>query len=97
MTEGGVAAAKQIWGKEMSYNNFLDTHSAFELVKEFKEPAAVIIKHNNPCGVATGATLVEAYKKAKATDPVSPSAGSPLSIARSMPRPLKKLPPLSWR
>lgn len=75
LIEGGVAAAKQIWGKEMSYNNFLDTHSAFELVKEFKEPAAVIIKHNNPCGVATGATLVEAYKKAKATDPVSAFGG----------------------
>lgn len=75
LTEGGVAAAKQIWGKEMSYNNFLDTHSAFELVKEFKEPAAVIIKHNNPCGVATGATLAEAYKKAKATDPVSAFGG----------------------
>lgn len=75
VTEGGVAAAKQLWGKEMSYNNFLDTHSAFELVKEFKEPAAVIIKHNNPCGVATGATLVEAYKKAKATDPVSAFGG----------------------
>jgi phosphoribosylaminoimidazolecarboxamide formyltransferase/IMP cyclohydrolase len=75
LTEGGVAAVKQIWGKEMSYNNFLDTHSAFELVKEFKEPAAVIIKHNNPCGVATGATLVEAYKKAKATDPVSAFGG----------------------
>ncbi|MFY9271296.1 MAG: bifunctional phosphoribosylaminoimidazolecarboxamide formyltransferase/IMP cyclohydrolase [Candidatus Manganitrophaceae bacterium] len=71
----GIAAAKQIWGKEMSYNNFLDTHSAFELVKEFKEPAAVIIKHNNPCGVATGTTLVEAYKKAKATDPVSAFGG----------------------
>ena len=75
LTQGGVAAAKQIWGKEMSYNNFLDTHSAFELVKEFKEPAAVIIKHNNPCGVATGATLAEAYKKAKATDPVSAFGG----------------------
>jgi len=75
LTPGGVAAAKQIWGKEMSYNNFLDTHSAFELVKEFNEPAAVIIKHNNPCGVATGATLLEAYKKAKATDPVSAFGG----------------------
>lgn len=75
LTEGGVAAAKQLWGKEMSYNNFLDTHSAFELVKEFKEPAAVIIKHNNPCGVATAPTLVEAYKKAKATDPVSAFGG----------------------
>ncbi len=74
-TEGGVSAAKQIWGKEMSYNNFLDTHSAFELVKEFNEPAAVIVKHNNPCGVATGATLLEAYKKAKATDPVSAFGG----------------------
>ncbi|MDC4223345.1 MAG: bifunctional phosphoribosylaminoimidazolecarboxamide formyltransferase/IMP cyclohydrolase [Candidatus Manganitrophus sp.] len=75
VTEGGVAAAKQIRGKELSYNNFLDTDAAFELVKEFKEPAAVIIKHANPCGVATGATLVEAYKKAKATDPVSAFGG----------------------
>ena len=66
---------KQLWGKEMSYNNFLDTDSAFGLVKEFQEPAAVIVKHNNPCGVATGATLAEAYRKAKATDPVSAFGG----------------------
>lgn len=66
---------KQLWGKEMSYNNFLDTDSAFGLVKEFQEPAAVIVKHNNPCGVATGSTLAEAYRKAKATDPVSAFGG----------------------
>lgn len=71
----GLAIAKQLWGKEMSYNNTLDTHAAFELAKEFREPAAVIVKHNNPCGVATGATLAEAYRKAKATDPVSAFGG----------------------
>jgi len=71
--EGKVPA--QLWGKEMSYNNFLDTDAAFGLVKEFKEPAAVIVKHNNPCGVATGGTLAEAYRKAKATDPVSAFGG----------------------
>ncbi|HLG22188.1 MAG TPA: bifunctional phosphoribosylaminoimidazolecarboxamide formyltransferase/IMP cyclohydrolase, partial [Candidatus Manganitrophaceae bacterium] len=72
---GGVAAAKQLWGKEMSYNNYLDTHSAFELVKEFREPAAVIVKHNNPCGVAIGATPADAYRKARETDPVSAFGG----------------------
>jgi phosphoribosylaminoimidazolecarboxamide formyltransferase/IMP cyclohydrolase len=72
---GGIAAAKQLWGKEMSYNNFLDTHSAYELAKEFSEPACVIVKHNNPCGVATSGSLAEAYQKARACDPVSAFGG----------------------
>lgn len=67
--------AKLLQGKEMSYNNYLDAASALELVKEFKEPAAVIIKHNNPCGVAVGKELLSAYKKAYNSDPVSAFGG----------------------
>lgn len=66
---------KQRWGKEMSYNNFLDMEAAFELVRGFKETAAVIVKHNNPCGVATANSLAEAYRKAKACDPTSAFGG----------------------
>ncbi|MBI3358024.1 MAG: bifunctional phosphoribosylaminoimidazolecarboxamide formyltransferase/IMP cyclohydrolase [Nitrospirae bacterium] len=71
----GWANAKILWGKEMSYNNFLDADSALKLLKEFEPPAAVIVKHNNPCGIATGKTLLEAYQKAKAADPVSAFGG----------------------
>jgi phosphoribosylaminoimidazolecarboxamide formyltransferase/IMP cyclohydrolase len=74
----GVATAKQLQGKQLSYNNINDTDAAFELVAEFDpaECAAVaIVKHANPCGVATGATLVEAYCKALACDPVSAFGG----------------------
>ena len=74
----GVATARQLQGKELSYNNLNDTDAAFELVAEFapEESAAVaIIKHANPCGVAVGATLVEAYEKALSCDPVSAYGG----------------------
>ncbi len=71
----GVATAAQVQGKELSYNNLNDTDAAFELVAEFEAPAVAIIKHANPCGVATGATLVEAYAKALACDPVSAFGG----------------------
>lgn len=74
----GVATARQLQGKQLSYNNINDTDAAFELAAEFDpdECAAVaIIKHANPCGVATGATLAEAYKKALACDPVSAFGG----------------------
>jgi phosphoribosylaminoimidazolecarboxamide formyltransferase / IMP cyclohydrolase len=71
----GLAAAKQLQGKELSYNNFVDLEAARSLVAEFKNPAVVIIKHNNPCGTAEQATLVEAYKKALAGDPVSAFGG----------------------
>jgi phosphoribosylaminoimidazolecarboxamide formyltransferase/IMP cyclohydrolase len=74
-TEPSVARARQLQGKEMSFNNFLDAHAALELAKEFKEPAAVIIKHNNPCGVAVDKDPVEAYRKARETDPVSAFGG----------------------
>jgi phosphoribosylaminoimidazolecarboxamide formyltransferase/IMP cyclohydrolase len=59
----------------MSYNNYLDSNSALELAKEFDDTAVVIIKHSNPCGVALGATSVEAYVKARETDPLSAFGG----------------------
>ncbi len=74
----GVASAEQLQGKELSYNNINDTDAAFELVSEFGDwgqPAVAIIKHANPCGVAMGSTLTEAYQKALACDPVSAFGG----------------------
>lgn len=67
--------AKILQGKEMSFNNYLDSGAALDLVKEFKEPAAVIVKHNNPCGVAIAETINAAYKKSFETDPVSAFGG----------------------
>jgi phosphoribosylaminoimidazolecarboxamide formyltransferase/IMP cyclohydrolase len=73
----GVAQAEQLQGKELSYNNFNDADAALELVAEFKDgpPTVVIVKHANPCGVATGETLIEAYKAAFAGDTVSAFGG----------------------
>jgi phosphoribosylaminoimidazolecarboxamide formyltransferase/IMP cyclohydrolase len=71
----GVATARQLQGKELSYNNYNDTDAAFEAVAEFAEPACVVVKHANPCGVARGATPLEAYLKALACDPVSAFGG----------------------
>ena len=71
----GVATARQIHGKELSYNNLNDTDAAFELVAEFAEPAVAIIKHANPCGVALGGSLAEAYARAFRCDPVSAYGG----------------------
>ncbi len=70
-----VATAEKLHGKELSYNNILDLDSAFNLAREFAEPAAVVIKHNNPCGAAVGATLDEAFRKAYEGDPVSAYGG----------------------
>ena len=67
--------AKILQGKEMSYNNYLDSASAIDLVREFREPAAVIIKHNNPCGVATADKIETAYVKAYGIDPLSAFGG----------------------
>jgi len=75
VTEACLAHARQLHGKEMSYNNFLDAHAALELVKEFDTTAVVIVKHSNPCGVALGATPAEAYRKAREGDPVSAFGG----------------------
>jgi len=71
----GVAGARQLGGKELSFNNLLDTHAAWSLVAEFDEPAVVIIKHTNPSGVALAPTLLEAYRGALAGDPVSAFGG----------------------
>jgi phosphoribosylaminoimidazolecarboxamide formyltransferase/IMP cyclohydrolase len=73
--EPSVATAQVLNGKELSYNNILDTDAAFELVKEFQEPAAVVIKHTNPCGAATGPDLIAAYRAALSGDPVSAFGG----------------------
>ncbi len=71
----GVSNARQLQGKELSYNNIADTDAAFELVAEFSEPACVIVKHANPCGVATGGDLLSAYQRALECDPVSAFGG----------------------
>jgi phosphoribosylaminoimidazolecarboxamide formyltransferase/IMP cyclohydrolase len=74
-TRPGVARAKLLQGKELSYNNLQDADAAFECVAEFEEPAVVIVKHMNPCGVAVDENIVEAYKRALACDPVSAFGG----------------------
>ncbi len=84
----GVATAQQLQGKELSYNNLNDTDAAFELVAEFQpprfeRPAVAIIKHANPCGVALGATIAEAYRRALACDPVS-AFGGIVAVNRSL-------------
>jgi phosphoribosylaminoimidazolecarboxamide formyltransferase / IMP cyclohydrolase len=74
----GVATARQVQGKQLSYNNINDTDAAYECVAEFdatRGPACVIVKHANPCGVAEGANLAEAYRKALACDPTSAFGG----------------------
>jgi len=71
----GVATARQVQGKELSFNNLNDTDAAYELVAEFADPAVAIIKHANPCGVAVAGSLLEAYAKALACDPVSAFGG----------------------
>jgi len=76
LDEASVSTARQIQGKELSYNNIADTDAALECVKQFEEsPTCVIVKHANPCGVATGASLLEAYDRAYSTDPESAFGG----------------------
>lgn len=70
-TNISIASATQLHGKELSYNNINDADAALQIVKEFKEPAAVAVKHMNPCGVGVGATLEEAYQKAYEADSTS--------------------------
>ncbi len=67
----GAAAARQLHGPDLSYNNLLDLSAALGLLTEFPQPSAVVVKHTNPCGAATGATVAEAMRRAKASDPVS--------------------------
>lgn len=79
----GVANSEQLQGKELSYNNINDANAAFELAAEFDEPTVVIVKHANPCGVATAATLSEAWDQALACDPVS-AFGGIVAVNRSV-------------
>jgi len=72
---GAIATCRQLQGKELSYNNIADGDAAWECAKSFAEPACVIVKHANPCGVAISASLVDAYRKAFATDPTSAFGG----------------------
>src|SRR5262249_7590285 len=67
----GIAAAEQLQGKELSYNNIVDLEAAWNLVQEFDEPACCIIKHTNPCGAAIAGSLRNAYQKAYEADSVS--------------------------
>src|SRR6266702_3646783 len=82
----GVASARQLQGKELSYNNIVDLDACWELVSEFdaaKDAAVAIIKHTNPCGAATGSTVLEAYRRALEADPVS-AFGSVIGINREV-------------
>jgi len=79
----GIAGQETLQGKQMSYNNYLDLHAAAGLVREFSEPAAVVVKHNNPSGAAVGDTLIEAYVAARDTDPVS-AYGSVVALNREV-------------
>lgn len=73
--EASVATSTQLQGKALSYNNIADTDAALECVKEFAEPACVIVKHANPCGVAIGGSILDAYERAYKTDPTSAFGG----------------------
>ena len=72
---GGIASAEQLQGKELSYNNLVDLDAAWQLIQEFENPAAAIIKHTNPCGCAEQATLADSYRRAYEADPVSAFGG----------------------
>ncbi len=73
--DGGIATARQLHGKAMSYNNYVDADAARRAAYDFAEPCVAIIKHSNPCGIAIGADLADAHRKAHACDPVSAFGG----------------------
>ena len=75
LARAGLAQAEQLHGKEMSYNNYVDADAARRAAYDFDEPAVAIIKHANPCGIAVGADVAEAHRKAHACDPVSAFGG----------------------
>jgi phosphoribosylaminoimidazolecarboxamide formyltransferase/IMP cyclohydrolase len=79
----GIAGCVPLQGKEMSYNNYLDLDSCYKLLQEFLEPASVIVKHNNPCGVATGTDVTSAYRSARDIDPDS-AYGSVVCVNREV-------------
>ena len=73
--EPGLAQAEQLHGKEMSYNNYVDADAARRAAYDFSEPAVAVVKHANPCGIAVGADIADAYRKANACDPLSAFGG----------------------
>jgi len=79
----GLASARQLQGKELSFNNLVDLEAAWRLVREFDEPTTVIIKHTNPCGVGSATTLAESYQRALDVDPVS-AFGSVIALNRPL-------------
>lgn len=79
----GIAGARQLQGKELSYNNLVDLDACWELAQEFPEPMVAIIKHTNPCGAATSSTVLDAYRKALASDPVS-AFGAVIGVNREV-------------
>lgn len=81
----GLASARQLQGKELSYNNIVDLEAAWNLIREFNDPACCIIKHTNPCGTAVARSLREAYLKAFEADPIS-AFGSIIALNRTMDR-----------
>jgi len=83
--QGGIAGAEQLQGKELSYNNLVDLDAAWQLIREFDQPAAAVIKHTNPCGCAESATLAESYRRAFQADPVS-AFGGVLAFNRTVDR-----------
>jgi phosphoribosylaminoimidazolecarboxamide formyltransferase / IMP cyclohydrolase len=85
----GIAGTEPVQGKQMSYNNYLDLDAATGLLAEFEEPCAVIVKHNNPCGVATGDNVLKAYIRARETDPAS-AYGSVVTVNREVDAALAK-------
>ncbi|RLD12521.1 MAG: bifunctional phosphoribosylaminoimidazolecarboxamide formyltransferase/inosine monophosphate cyclohydrolase [Chlamydiae bacterium] len=82
-SEPCVTMVKQLHGKELSYNNFIDVDGAVELLKEFTEPTSIVVKHTNPCGAACAENISEAYRLARATDPIS-AFGSVLAFNRTV-------------
>jgi phosphoribosylaminoimidazolecarboxamide formyltransferase / IMP cyclohydrolase len=79
----GIAGTEPLQGKQMSYNNYLDVNAGVALLREFDDTAAVIVKHNNPCGVAAGSDILDAYVTARDVDPVS-AYGSVVSVNREV-------------
>ncbi|MFH0794696.1 MAG: bifunctional phosphoribosylaminoimidazolecarboxamide formyltransferase/IMP cyclohydrolase, partial [bacterium] len=88
--ETSIASAEQLHGKELSYNNLLDAEAALEMARDFEEPVAVIVKHSNPCGLAIGDNLVDAYKAALECDPLS-AFGGIVAVNRPIEEPLAAL------
>ena len=83
LSEPCAVAAEQLWGKELSFNNYLDLHAAATIASDFEEPFAVVIKHTNPCGAACGDTLAAAYAMAYEGDPLS-AFGSVVGVNRQV-------------